>query len=348
MSFLFFGRRKPQPQHPDPFVVQPVAPPPVAKPAPQSAATSAPQPSAMRQVYALALNDERAVQALATPDLAQMNLLVAASQAFAKIGTEPRYTPRQPSMLAQVLEALSDDEASLRELSRIVSKDPQLTGNLLRASNSPMYRVSSSPVESVERAAALLGTTGIRTLLAASLMQPLATGPASGLGLFGEIVWEHSLYSASAAEAWAGRKADADPFTAHLLALMNGLGCVAVYRVLNDLHAAQPGLVPDAAVIADALETHSALIAARIATHWGLSERTRQALEAQSSAGPVNARSGLAQALQFGLLAGAMTMLCRKRKVTEEDGLARIEAGGFPGEPVPRIWDRLLLAYGRS
>jgi HD-like signal output (HDOD) protein len=345
VRFPFFWRSKPPPQ-PDQFAVRPESPS-ESPPAPDHAAGAAPQLAALRQVYALALHDERAAQPTTDSDPAQVHLLLAASQALAQIGVEPRYTPRQPSMLAQLLEALSDDEASLRELSRIVSKDPQLTGNLLRSANSPLYRVSSSPVESLERAAAVLGTTGMRTLLAASVMQPLASGPTSGLGRFGEIIWEHSLYVASAAEAWAGRKSNADPFTAHLLGLMHGLGCVAVYRVISDLYTARPGVPADPATIADALETNAAVTAARIAAHWGLSDRTQQALESQSSAAPVNARSPLSQALQFGLLAGSMTILCRKRKLTEEAGLAAIEAGGFPGEPAPRIWNRLLLAYGK-
>jgi HD-like signal output (HDOD) protein len=276
-----------------------------------------------------------------------MNLLLAASRALAQVGTEPRYTPRRPSLLPQLLEGLNDEDASLRMLSRIVAQDPQLTGDLLRTANSAMYRVTSTPVESIERAAAMLGTTGIRTLLAASLVQPLATGEAGALGRFGEVIWEHALYSASAAEAWAGRSQDADPFTAHLLALLHGLGCVAVYRVLTDLYAAQPGLTPDSSVIANALETSAAVTAARIAAHWGLSDRTRQALETQSSAAPVNDPLPLSQALQFGLLTGAMTMLCRQGKQSEEVGLQRIEAGGFAGTPAARIWDRLLRAYVR-
>jgi HD-like signal output (HDOD) protein len=348
VRFPFFWRRTRQAATPDPFEVRP-APAESVPQAPERAAVAAPglQPSPLRLTYAIALEDDSAAQPSANPDPAQMNLLVAASKAFAQIGVESRYTPRRPSMLAQLLEALSDEEASLRELSRLVAKDPQLTGNLLRRANSPMYRVSSVPVESVERAATLLGTGGIRTLLAASLMQPLATGPNSGIGRFGEIIWEHSQFSASAAEAWAGRKTDADPFTAHLLGLMHGLGCVAVYRVLGDLYASQPALDPDAATIADALETNAAVVATRIAAHWGLSERTQQALESQSSAAPANAPSPLSHALRFGLLAGSMTMLCRRHKLSEDAGLAGIEAGGFAGEPTPRIWDRLLLAYVR-
>jgi HD-like signal output (HDOD) protein len=208
-----------------------------------------------------------------------------------------------------------------------------------------MYRVSTTPVESVERAAAMLGTRGIRSLLSASLVHPLATSGGT-MGRFGDMLWDHSLYSASAAEAWAGRSQDADPFTAHLLALMHGLGCVAVYRVLSDLYLAQPGLPRDAAVIAGALETNAAVTAARIAASWGLSERTREALEAQSSAAPVNDHSPLSQALQFGLLAGALTLLCKHGKLPADQGLARIEAGGFAGGvQAERIWDRMLRAY---
>jgi HD-like signal output (HDOD) protein len=350
MRSLFFWRKKPQDTAVDEFALQPAA---AAESAVAAEAVTAPaqaappQPAAMRQVYALALQAERAADPHARPDPAQVNLLLAASQAFAQIGTEPRYTPRRPSLLPQLLEALDDEDASLRALSRIVAQDPQLTGELLRTANSAMYRVGSTPIESVERAAAMLGTTGIRTLLAASLVQPLATGGAGSLGRFGEITWEHALYSASAAEAWAARSQSADPFTAHLLALLHGLGCVAVYRVLMDLYTAQPGLPADPVAIADALDTNAAVTAARIATHWGLSERTRQALETQSSAAPVNDPSPLSQALQFGLLTGAMTMLCKRGKQSEEAGLERIEAGGFAGTQAGRIWERLMKAYVR-
>ena len=42
---------------------------------------------------------------------------------------------------------------------------------------------------------------------------------------------------------------DCDPYTAHLLALLHGLGSVAVYRTLLDQYAAHPQLAPDAVAI---------------------------------------------------------------------------------------------------
>jgi hypothetical protein len=114
--------------------------------------------------------------------------------------------------------------------------------------------------------------------------------------------------------------------------------------VLTDLYIAHPEVPRDAAVIASALDTNAAVTAARIATSWGLSERTRQALEAQSSAAPVSDHSPVSQALQFGLLTGALTLLCKHGKLPADQALERMEAG-FPGVQAGRIWDRMLRAY---
>lgn len=299
-----------------------------------------------RLVFALALDDDRAADAGAKPGAAYDQVLMAASVELARVGTELRYTPSRPSLLPQLLEVLNDEDASLRALSRIVAQDAQLTGELLRSANSPLYRVSEVPVESVERATAVLGTQGIRTLISMRLLQPLSAA-GNMPGHFGDIIWQHSLYSASAAEAWAARTQDADPFTAHLMALLNGLGCVTVYRVLADIHASLPMIKPDAAAIAGALQAHSGVTAGRIAGSWGLSERTRLALEAQSTGAPVAAHFALARALQFGLLAGAAALLCRNGRLTEKQAVEQIELAGFGGPQTSRVWDRLVQAYVR-
>jgi HD-like signal output (HDOD) protein len=344
MASLFFWRKKKPPE--------PVAGP-AAVPTPIEAAVAAakPQPKpakplpVRRMVYALALNDPRAADLAATHDATQTGLLLATTQEVAKVGIEPRYTPQRPSLIPQLMEVINDEDASLRALARIVSQDPQLTGEMLRTANSPLYKISKEPVESVERAAAVLGTRGMRTMISGALMKPLARS-GGRTGRFGEVIWEHSLYSASAGEAWAARIQDADPFAAHMLALLHGLGSVTVYRVLSDIYATK-GLSRDGSAIASALDTGSPVAAWRIAQNWGLSERTRQALEAQSPGAPVSDASPLAQALHFGLYGGALILLCKRGRLTEEAAAAQLVAGGFEGAHVDRIWDRLVRAYVR-
>jgi HD-like signal output (HDOD) protein len=299
--------------------------------------------SPLQQAVALALGDVAATSDSA-PDPAATQLLMDASQELALIGSESRYTPRRPSLLPQLLEAVSDEDASMRALSRIISQDPALTGDLLRTANSALYRSSGNPVESIERAAAMLGTTGLRTLMSAALVKPSADGAGAASGRFGELSWEHSMISASAAEAWAARAQDCDPFTAHLLGLMHGLGDVAVYRVMRDIIARQPAARPSL-LIAHALATQGAVTARRIAASWGLSERTQEALEAQSAAAPALEVTPLTRALRFGRHAGAVAQLCRHGKMDEARALQSLASAGFEGPQVERIWDRLVRAY---
>jgi HD-like signal output (HDOD) protein len=322
------------------------SPKPTAQTSPASGGREPGHTSPEKLLHALALNDRDAGDPQFKPDPAAMQLLMSAGQEFALIGTETRYTPRRPSLLPQLMEAVEDEDASLKGLSRIIAQDPQLTGELLRTSNSALYRVSGSPIESIERAAAMLGTQGLRTLITAALVKPLSGESDQGLGSFGEIAWEHSLYSASAAEAWAARAQDCDPFTAHLLGLMYGLGTVAVYRVVRDIYQ-RAGTKPRGAVIAHALDTQSAVTARRIAANWGLSDRTQEALEAQSAAAPSFEVTPLARALRFGRLAGAVILLCRHQRLSEAEALQELTLAGFGGQQSERIWDRLVRAYVR-
>jgi HD-like signal output (HDOD) protein len=337
------SRRKPSPPAPENIAqVSAPVPEPPTPPVPTTKSTP-PGVDAMAGVHAIALGDDRVAQANIKADVAHMPLLMTASSAIARIGTEPRYTPPRPSLLPQLLEAVNDEAASLRTMARTLSQDPALTSNLLRTANSALYRVSSTPIESIERAAALIGTQGIRALIAQSLVQPLAGD--LNLGRFGAAVWEHSLYSASAAEAFAARAQDCDPFTAHLLGLMHGLGSVAVFRVMADAYAAQSVLQPDGVTIAQALDTSAAVTAKRIAANWGLSDRTQNALEAQSSAAPVGVASALGSALHFGRLTGACIFLCRRKQLDISAGRAVLAANHYDGSQIDRIWDRLVLAY---
>ena len=136
-----------------------------------------------------------------------------------------------------------------------------------------------------------------------------------------------------------------DPYTAHLLGLLHGLGSVAVYRTLLDQYAAHAHLAPDPAVISQSLEAQAAVTAKRIADNWGLSAKTQEALESQSSAAPSGEPSSLSRALRFGRAAGAITLLCRRGSMTAEAGRARLSAAGYDGVQIDRIWERMVKAY---
>jgi len=235
---------------------------------------------------------------------------------------------------------VNDETVSQRELAVLIAQDPALAGNLLRLANSAFYRVNSQPVESLDRAVALLGTSGIRSLMAAALLQPVFKTPSGEFKHFPDITWEHTQYAANAAEAYAAILADEDPFAAQLLVLLYGLGSILVFRAAMDEYA-RHAVAADAATVAALIDRHAVHVASRIAHDWELSSRILTALEDQSADPQPEAASGLGKSLRFGLYCGAVAVLRRAGALDDDGGKAALAAGGFAGLDCERIWARL-------
>jgi HD-like signal output (HDOD) protein len=275
----------------------------------------------------------------ATP--AHPEVMEAVGAVLSRASTDPRYAMRRPSLLPQLMNALRDSDTSRREISTMIAKDPAVVGSLLKLANSPVYRVNAAPVESVDRAVALIGTEGIRSLIAAALVQPVFRVAGGEFANFPEVIWEHSFLSASAAETYAAVVVNSDPFAAQLLALVNGLGSIVVFRVALDQYALRDKLKPDAATIVALLDMHSASVARNIAASWELSGRILAALEDQVSTGMATEPTPLGRALKFGRFIGALAVLNSKGIISDEVAHASLLASGATGAHFERIWERL-------
>ncbi len=122
-------------------------------------------------------------------------IIAAVGRALETAATEPKYAPRRPMLLPQLMKAVNDTDTSRRELSLMISKDPSLVGSLLKLANSPYYRGGAQPVESVDRAVAVIGTEGIRSLIAAALVQPVFRVSGGDFSQFPEVIWDHTFPS---------------------------------------------------------------------------------------------------------------------------------------------------------
>lgn len=253
---------------------------------------------------------------------------------------KPEYAPRRPLLLPKLVQAVNDESVSRRELSVLIAQDPALAGNLLRLANSAFYRVNSQPVESIDRAVALLGTSGIRSLMAAALMQPVFRTASGEFKRFPEVTWQHTQYSSAAAEAYAAILADEDPFAAQLLALLMGLGTILTFRASLDEYA-RTSVAADAATVAALIEQHAATVANRVAHSWELSARILTALEDQSPHVRSASPTGLGQALHFGRYCGAVAVLRHNGVFDDDAALRALRTGGFGGADIERIWARL-------
>ena len=268
-----------------------------------------------------------------------VKVAMAVANTLQTVASDPKHAPRRPLLLPELVRAVNDSDTTRRELAQMIARDPALVGSLLKLANSPIYRRGSQPVESLERALAVLGTQGTRSLVAAALMQPVfrANGDAAQ---FAEMVWEHTQRSAAAAELHAAAIEASDPFTAQLAALVMGLGTIVVYRCVLDHYAARK-LTPEPAAVASLLDEQTPKVARQIAASWDLSDRVLEALEEQQFHKVERPPSSLGRSLRFGIWIGALSVLRSHDRIDDDTGVATVAAAGGVGERFERLWGRL-------
>jgi hypothetical protein len=294
-------------------------------------------PEVFAKLFDLALGKARPAS---TVTAGHIDVAAASATALQDTATQERYAPRRPNMLPRILSAANDDSFSRRELAALIARDPSLVGNLLKIANSSYYRVSTEPVESVDRAVVMLGTNGIRSLATAALLQPIFRIGGADFPRFPEIAWEHTFRSANAAVPYNFLIEKSDPFAAELLSLVMGLAEIVVFRVTMDQYAKYPRLRPDASVVSALLDTHSASVARLIGASWELSEQTLSGLDGQTVA-TTTYPTALGRSLYFGRVVGALAVLRVNRVVDDETGKASIPVTDIPETQIDRMWTRL-------
>jgi HD-like signal output (HDOD) protein len=279
------------------------------------------------------------------PPLTEGDPLVAA--ALAAIGDQDalrRYTPRRPHLLPQLMRAINDEESSRRELSAIIARDPAMVGSLVTMANSAYYRVAAGKVESIERAVVILGSEGLRSLIAASLMQPIfQINSAKVFARFPEIVWDHAQRSAHAAIPHAALVEKTDAFAAELLCMITGLAEIVLFRAamdhcVNSSTPRQRRPVPQ--LIAALLASQSAAFAWRIGVEWDLSELMLAALEEQMNDREPTTKLG--RSLRFGRCAGALAVLHTNSIIDDTTVRLSLPEGGLSASHLRCMWTRLL------
>jgi HD-like signal output (HDOD) protein len=222
-------------------------------------------------------------------------------------------------------------------MAKIIGEDGALLGGLLRLANSSFYRFSGSkPIESLEKAVALVGTDGLRSLVATALLHPVMTGARGPFSSFAEATWEHSQYAAASAELHAVRIDRVDAFSARLLVMLLGLASNAVFRIAREHCPGADNIRP--AAMARLLDDWVPPTAMRIAENWQLPADLRGILLAP-------AEPGLARSVRFGRLAGALLMLVKRGHMRELSARAIVLADDHRRAEVDRLWSRLAIMH---
>ena len=295
------------------------------------------------QIFTRLMELELGVPELGEPLPEHETIVATALDAIGNAATQGKYAPRRPNLLPQLMRVVNDEDSSRRELVALIARDPSLVGSLLKMANSAYYRVSASPVESIERAVVMLGSDGLRSLIATALVQPIfETSMAGAFPRFPQVVWEHALLSAHAAIPHAALVERVDQFAAELLCLVTGLAEIVLFRAAMDHYAssARHKQQPAPVVMASLLATQSATFAWHIGANWELSELMLGALEEQMvSTEPTTA---LGRSLRFGRCAGALAVLRTNKMIDDATARQSLPDGGMSAAHLKCMWKRLL------
>lgn len=305
------------------------------------AVARAPSPGAHAEVamrrfmaHALDANLDELRQEVTAADLA---LLAKVARVLGDLELHEKYLPRRPSLLPRLMTAINSDTNSLRDMARIIGEDGTLLGGLLKLSNSAFYGVRRhKPIESLEKAVALVGTDGLRSLVATALLHPVMTGTQGLFSSFAEATWEHSEYAAGCAELHAAQIERVDAFSARLLVLLWGLASNTVFRIAREQCAAEDHIPP--AAMAKLLDEWVPTMTLRIAENWQLPKGLCDVLMAPGE-------PGLARSLRFGRLAGALLMLVNQGRMRELSARAIVIADDERRAEVDRLWSRLAILH---
>jgi len=254
--------------------------------------------------------------------------------------SERDFFPRRPLHLPKLLKTLNDGEATRQVLAQLVLEDPALASAVLQRANSPAYRNTPAPVESIDSALLLLGTEGLRALLALVILQPVFRVPRGYFDHFASITWEQAERTSAAAEV-CSRQVGADAFVAQLLGLLGMLAHIVVFRLTMEKYREQPDLLPSAAVFMAAIQTHRARVAALIGSSWELSPASLAALAEQTSALPAAQISALGRTTRLCTLCGALATLAahgEPGKIGEAEALDALAAQGLEREAALPLW----------
>lgn len=253
-----------------------------------------------------------------------------------------QYFPRRPMVLPQLLHATRNPDGGLKDIVDIILQDPVLTGDVLKLANSAYYRSRGEPAASLDRAVSVLGIDGLRTVVSATVLQPVFRPPKGRFENFPTLIWDQALKSALAAQAYARRSRSCDPFSAHLLGLLTAIGRIVLFRLTLDRYAQKPALAPEPQIFITLLDEQADRIALAIAADWDFDPAIRDALKEHVARRPVDQLSPLARALYYGRLCGSAAVLFENGRGSEPKGLAQQK--GLEEKDFECLWQAVLPA----
>ncbi|NHZ69838.1 MAG: HDOD domain-containing protein, partial [Thermotogales bacterium] len=137
-----------------------------------------------------------------------------------------------PDVCLRLFELIHSPSSGAKEISGVVSVDPNLTARLLRMANSSFYNFSRK-IDTISRAVTVIGNTELYQLvLSISAVKTFNTIPNELVKM--ETFWRHSVYTGLLARAIAARANVLHPERLFVAGLMHDIGSIILYHQRPD------------------------------------------------------------------------------------------------------------------
>jgi putative nucleotidyltransferase with HDIG domain len=184
-----------------------------------------------------------------------------------------------PFVARKLLETISNENASIENLSDIIEKDQTIAARVLKISNSALYGLRQE-VTSLQQAIMILGLKTIRSLVLSVSTKSLY----KQFGITEKMMWDHSVGAAVATKMISGNLGSEVKDVAFIGGLMHDVGKVFMNNETHDAFAEVMMKIYNDGIDSISAEeqvfgyTH-ADIGAKVIAKWGLSPVLVQILE---------------------------------------------------------------------
>jgi diguanylate cyclase (GGDEF)-like protein len=142
--------------------------------------------------------------------------------------------PSLPAIAMQVLELTTKGDIDIAEIARLISKDPAMSGKILKTVNSSFYG-RSQHVSTISHALVILGLQSVKTLvLGFSLVSNLTRAKSKGFKHL--TYWKRSIFAATAARSIAAKANLVQQEEAFLSALLMDIGMLVLDLVVGETY----------------------------------------------------------------------------------------------------------------
>lgn len=224
--------------------------------------------------------------------LAQIDAVIASDTLRASL------LPRAPQVVPQLMSALRDERYSSADVSQRISRDAVLATEVIRLANSAS-RGDREPVVDLEHAVMAVGASGLRRVIARSVLRPMFDARGTSLSArAAPQIWHDADNKARLCAALAGNDL-IDPLDGYLAGLLHGTGWTALMRALDNV-TPNPPPAPTllGTATATALMQRRDTLFSKLIRPWGLSDPLVALADEIAALGLAGVRSPLGLALQ--------------------------------------------------